>query len=82
MQEQNEITNLFFEKKFIMKSHVTTCHYSLFFFVQNPWVVTTHDSQGKKYFCHWSSLDHVLSIKTFTDKKLLCLTVCVPGFRQ
>lgn len=66
----------YFWKKFIMKSHVTTCHYSLFF-VQNSWVVTTHDSQGKKYFCHWNSFDHVLSIKTFTDKRTCCLWLCV-----
>lgn len=33
---------------------------------------TTHEKEIK-YFRHWSSFDHVLSIKTFTDKKLLRL---------
>lgn len=33
-------------------------------------------SQLKKYLCHWSSLDHMLSIK-HTDKQLL--SVCVPA---
>lgn len=40
---------------------------------------TTHEKEIK-YFRHWSSFDHVLSIKTFTDKKTaVSLTVCVPG---
>lgn len=70
MQEQNE--KLILEIFFIMKSHVTTCHYSLFvqkksWVVHNPWLTREND------LCHWSSLNHVLSIKSFIDKKLLRL---------
>ena len=46
-------------------------------FVQNPWVVHNPWLTRKKYFCHWSSLDHVLSIKTFTDKKNCCVWLFV-----
>lgn len=75
MQEQSEDTNLFL-KKFITKSHVTTCHYSLFLYknlweVQNPRPIKK--KQNKKHFRRWSSLDHVLS----REKTKLCVWLFV-----
>lgn len=80
MQEQNENANLFW-KKFIMKSHVTTCHYSLFFctkFMGSAQPMCHKEKKQNKKNQQTSvtgvSLDHVLSIKSFTDKKtLLCV---------
>lgn len=68
----------YFWEKFITKSHVTFCHYSLFCTKSVGCAQTiTHEKEKnnnkKTWLCHWSCLDHVLSIKTFTEKKLLCL---------
>lgn len=46
MQEQNENTNLFL-KKILLWNLMLQLAIIHSFFVQNPWVVTTHDSQGK-----------------------------------
>lgn len=44
---QKHIETYFLKNKFTMKSHVTTCHYLLFFY-KNPWVVLHPWLTGKK----------------------------------
>lgn len=84
MQEQNENTNLFLKKFYYEISCYNLPLFTLFCTKSmgsaQPMMTHKEKKNGKKHFCHWSSLDHVLSIKTFTDKKnCLYLTVCVPG---
>lgn len=86
MQEQYENANLFLKifllwnlmlQLAIIHSFCTKC-----MGVHGPWL-----EERKKKNCHWSSLDHVLSIKIYwpkrkENKNLLCLTLCVPGWHS
>lgn len=80
MQEQNENTNLFFENILLwnLMLQLAIIHSFCTKSMGSAQPMTHKEKERKKkYFCHWSSLDHVLSIKTFTDKKPACIWLFV-----
>lgn len=70
MQERNANTNLFLKKIFIMKSHVTTCHYSLFLYKMQG---QSHPmTQEKEILPSLEFLRPCAIHKNLLTKKLLC----------
>lgn len=77
MQNKMENTNLFLEKIYYEISCYNLPLFTLFC-TKFMGSVQPMTHKEKKNFCHWSCLDHVLSIKKLLTKKkkMVCLYLC------